>query len=57
VAAPEASYQRGQHWVRRFKKQAIALSSALVALTPAVSAPEFESRALQMLAKTGWAEV
>ena len=56
AAAPGASYQRGQHWVRRFKKQAVALSAALVALTAAVAAPEFESRALQMLAKTGWAE-
>ena len=55
AAAPGASYQRGQHWVRRFKKQAVALSTALVALTPVVAVPEFESRALQMLAKTGWA--
>jgi len=54
-AAPGASYQRGQHWVHRFKRQVVALCSALVALTAAVAAPDFESRALQMLEKTGWA--
>ena len=54
AAAPGASYQRGQYWVRRFKKQAVALCSALVALTPVVAAPDFESRALQMLAKSSW---
>ena len=56
AAAPEACYQRGQHWVRRFKQQAAALSAALTALTAAPAAPEFESRALRMLAKTGWAK-
>ena len=56
AAAPEAPYQRGQNWVRRFKKQAVALSAAMAALTPPVEAPEFEFRALRMLAKTGWTE-
>ena len=54
-AAPGASYQRGQHWVQRFKKQALAISLALAALTAPMAAPDFEFRALQMLAKTGWA--
>ena len=55
TATPGACYQRGQHWVRRFKKQAMAISLALAALTAPMAAPEFESRALQMLVKTGWA--
>jgi hypothetical protein len=54
VAAPEAPYQRGQHWVRRFKRQAEALSMAMAALTVAPAAPSFVTRALGMLAKTGW---
>ena len=55
MAAPGASYQRGQHWVRRFAKQAEPLSTALAALTAAVSAaPSFISKALGMLEKTGW---
>jgi uncharacterized protein DUF6431 len=48
-------YQRGQHWVRRFAKQAESLSAALAALTTALSAaPSFVSKALGMLEKTGW---
>jgi len=54
VAAPEAPYQRGQQWVRRFTKQAEALSAAMAALTAAPAAPSFVSKALGMLAKTGW---
>jgi len=54
VAAPEAPYQRGQQWVRRFRKQAEALSVAMAALTAAPAAPSFVSKALGMLAKTGW---
>ncbi len=56
VAAPGAPYQRGQHWVRRFAKQAEPLSAALATLTAAASAtPSFVSKALGMLEKTGWA--
>jgi Domain of unknown function (DUF6431) len=55
AAVPGACYQRGQHWVRRFKKQAVAICLALAALRATVAAPDFEARALQMLAHTGWA--
>jgi hypothetical protein len=51
-------YQRGQFWVRRFQKQAAALSLSLVSraapgrlLDPAA---DFLSRALQMLDSIGW---
>jgi len=54
AAAPAAPYQRGQHWVRRFAKQAEPLSAALSALTAASAAPSFISRALGMLEKAGW---
>ena len=51
---PKMSYQRGQFWVRRFRKQAAGLCAALVSLTTAVSAPDFVTRALQMLEAVGW---
>jgi hypothetical protein len=52
------SYQRGQFWIRRFQKQAPALSLALVPL----AAPghlrdptaDFVSRTLRMLESIGW---
>ncbi len=49
-------YQRGQHWVRRFIKQAVGLSAALQALTDVAPGLSFVSRALGMLEKTGWIE-
>lgn len=54
LAAPAAPYQRGQHWVHRFVKQAPAVSAALVALTPVSVAASFVSKALRMLERTGW---
>ncbi len=51
-------YQRGQFWIRRFQKQASALSLALVPLEvpghPRAPAADFVSRALQMLESIGW---
>jgi len=47
-------YQRGQFWVRRFQQQAAALSLALALLTKPITAPDFVSRALQMLESIGW---
>jgi hypothetical protein len=47
-------YQRGQFWVRRFRKQAAGLCAALVSLTAAVAATDFVTRALQMLEAMGW---
>jgi hypothetical protein len=60
TAAAEAAaqtgmpYQRGQFWIRRFQKQAPALSLALVPLATPIAAPDFVSRALQMLESIGW---
>ena len=47
-------YQRGQFWIRRFRKQAPALSLALASLAPPPAAPDFVSRALRMLESAGW---
>jgi hypothetical protein len=60
AAAPSAAsqkampYQRGQFWIRRFGKQAERLRAALAALTVPPSAPNFVTRALQMLQSVGW---
>jgi len=51
---PAMPYQRGQHWIRRFRKQAEPLSAALVALTVAIIASSFVSKALGMLEAVGW---
>ena len=51
---PGMPYQRGQFWVRRFQQQAERLSGALAALIAPPSAPNFISRALQMLQSIGW---
>ena len=47
-------YQRGQFWIRRFRKQAPALGLALVPLTAPTAAPDLVTRALQMLQSIGW---
>ena len=51
---PGMPYQRGQFWVRRFRKQAASLCVALVSLTAALAATDFVTRALQMLEAIGW---
>jgi len=51
VAAP---YQRGQFWVRRFRREAQKLCAALAAFIAPPAAPNFSSRALQMLESIGW---
>jgi len=51
---PNMPYQRGQFWVRRFRKQAVALCAALAALTTPVAASSFVERALHMLEAIGW---
>ena len=55
-AAAQATmpYQRGQFWIRRFQKQAPALSLALAALAAPPAAADFVSRALRMLESIGW---
>jgi transposase-like protein len=47
-------YQRGQFWIRRFQRQAESLCAALAMLTAPMAAPNFVSRALQMLEAIGW---
>jgi hypothetical protein len=47
-------YQRGQFWIRRFRRQAPALGVALAALTAPVTAADFVTRALGMLESIGW---
>lgn len=47
-------YQRGQFWIRRFRKQAPAISLALAPLAATIAASDFVSRALRMLESIGW---
>ncbi len=56
TAAAKASmpYQRGQFWIRRFRRQAERLCAALATLAKPGPAPDFVSRALRMLESTGW---
>jgi hypothetical protein len=51
---PNMPYQRGQFWVRRFRTQAAGVGAALASLTATVTAPDFVTRALQMLEAIGW---
>ncbi len=48
------SYQRGQFWVRRFRRQAPALGAALTPLAAPITAADFVSRAVRMLESIGW---
>ncbi len=56
LAAGQASmpYQRGQFWIRRFQKQAPALSVSLASIAVPVAAADFVLRALGMLESIGW---
>jgi hypothetical protein len=51
---PAMPYQRGQFWLRRFRKQAPMLSVALAPLAAPVPAPDLVTRALHMLQSIGW---
>jgi hypothetical protein len=55
---PAMPYQRGQSWIRRFRKQAPALGLALAPLAapgvPSGPAPDRVARALHMLQAIGW---
>jgi hypothetical protein len=55
AAQPAMPYQRGQFWIRRFQRQAVALCVALAALAAPPAAPNFVRRALEMLQSIGWA--
>jgi transposase-like protein len=54
AAAAQSAYQRGQFWVRRFRRQAEALCGALAGLTRPALAADFVDRALRMLETCGW---
>jgi len=47
-------YQRGQWWVRRFGQQTEKLCAGLAALIAPPPAPDFTSRAVQMMQSIGW---
>jgi len=51
---PHMPYQRGQHWVRRFQRQAEKISAALTGLIRPAAASDFVQRALSMLEQAGW---
>ena len=51
---PAMPYQRGQFWIRRFRKQAPALGLALAPLAAPAPAPDFTARALHLLQSIGW---
>jgi hypothetical protein len=51
---PAMPYQRGQFWIRRFRRQAPAVSLALASLTAPPAAPDWVARALRMLQSIGW---
>jgi len=54
VTQTSMPYQRGQFWIRRFRKHAEDLCAALAGLIKPASAPDFVRRALAMLESTGW---
>lgn len=47
-------YQRGQFWIRRFRRQSESLCAALATLSRPTPAPDFVIRALQMFESIGW---
>jgi hypothetical protein len=51
---PAMPYQRGQFWIRRFRRQAPAVSLALASLSAPAAAPDWVTRALRMLQSIGW---
>lgn len=53
AAQPGMPYQRGQFWIRRFRRQAEELCASLVARIAAPPAVDFLSRALRMLEGIG----
>ena len=54
AAAAAMAYQRGQFWLRRFRRQAESLCGALAALTKPTPATSFVERATRMLETSGW---
>ena len=54
ASQPGMPYQRGQFWVRRFRRQAETLCAVLSSLAPVMPANDFPTRALQMVETIGW---
>jgi transposase-like protein len=54
ASQPHMPYQRGQFWIRRFRRQAAALCTALASLTVVMAAADFLNRTLHMLEAIGW---
>jgi hypothetical protein len=54
ASQPHMPHQRGQFWVRRFRRQAEALCAALAAKITPMPAASFVLRALLMLQSLGW---
>ena len=54
AGSPAMAYQRGQFWLRRFRRQAETLCAALAALTTPTPAANFVERAARMLEASGW---
>jgi hypothetical protein len=54
AAQPAMPYQRGQVWIRRFRRQAAAVCAALAGMAVPPAAPSFVIRALKMLRALGW---
>lgn len=50
----DGPYQRGQGWVRRFRRQAESVAAALAGLVQPVTGCDFVSKALGMLEQAGW---
>ncbi len=54
ASQPAMPYQRGQFWIRRFRRQAEHLCAALAELAAPPTATTFVARALTMLESIGW---
>src|SRR2546427_10525304 len=49
-------YQRGQQWVRRFRRHDESVSAAVAAFVLPIDAPSYGSTAIHVLEKTGWVQ-
>lgn len=54
ASQPAMPYQRGQFWIRRFRRRAEHLCGALAELAAPPTATTFVARALTMLESIGW---
>jgi hypothetical protein len=51
---PAMPYQRGQFWIRRFRKQAPHLGLALAPLAAPATTPDLATRTLHRIQSIGW---